>query len=157
MSASPPAAHQASAPASEPATNETKSSVGLQETLLGLIDPPQPPQDLFTPPPSSEAPPAEEVPPAPPVAATAPAEGEEKHDWEVVNASPSHSPSKDGVNANVSVKGKGKEREKSASSTFSKEGRIGQKIDGVRKVLKSGVFGSKSELWLVLTSKQTVN
>lgn len=77
MSASPPAAHQASAPASEPATNETKSSVGLQETLLGLIDPPQPPQDLFTPPPSSEAPPAEEVPPAPPVAATAPTDGEE--------------------------------------------------------------------------------
>jgi hypothetical protein len=41
------------------------------------------------------------------------AEGEEKHDWEVVNASPSHSPSKDVVNSNIDTK----------------------------KVLKSGVFG----------------
>lgn len=69
------------------------------------------------------------------------AEGEEKHDWEVVNASPSHSPSKDGVNEGPAVKGKGREREKSNNSTFGKDGKIGQKIDGVKKVLKSGVFG----------------
>jgi hypothetical protein len=70
-----------------------------------------------------------------------PAEGEEKHDWEVVNASPSHSPSKDGVNELTDLKGKGRERQKSANSTFGKDGKIGQKIDGVKKVLKSGVFG----------------
>jgi hypothetical protein len=71
------------------------------------------------------------------------AEGEEKHDWEVVNASPSHSPSKDVVNSNIdtSIKGKVREREKSNNSTFGKDGKIGQKIDGVKKVLKSGVFG----------------
>jgi hypothetical protein len=71
------------------------------------------------------------------------AEGEEKHDWEVVNASPSHSPSKDVVNSNIdtSIKGKSREREKRNSSTFGKDGKIGQKIDGVKKVLKSGVFG----------------
>ena len=70
-------------------------------------------------------------------------EGEEKHDWEVVNASPSHSPSKDVVNSNIdtSIKGRVREREKSNNSTFGKEGKIGQKIDGVKKVLKSGVFG----------------
>jgi hypothetical protein len=74
------------------------------------------------------------------------AEGEEKHDWEVVNASPSHSPSKDVVNSNIdtSIKGKTREREKSYSSTFGKDGKIGQKIDGVKKVLKSGVFGKLS-------------
>jgi hypothetical protein len=71
------------------------------------------------------------------------AEAEEKHDWEVVNASPSHSPSKDVVNSNIdtSIKGKVREREKSNNSTFGKDGKIGQKIDGVKKVLKSGVFG----------------
>ena len=71
------------------------------------------------------------------------AEGEEKHDWEVVNASPSHSPSKDVVNSNIdtSIKGKVRERERSNNSTFGKDGKIGQKIDGVKKVLKSGVFG----------------
>ena len=71
------------------------------------------------------------------------AEGEEKHDWEVVNASPSHSPSKDVVNSNIdtSIKGKVREREKSNNNTFGKDGKIGQKIDGVKKVLKSGVFG----------------
>jgi hypothetical protein len=71
------------------------------------------------------------------------AEGEEKHDWEVVNASPSHSPSKDVVNSNIdtSIKGKSREREKCNNSTFGKDGKIGQKIDGVKKVLKSGVFG----------------
>jgi len=70
-------------------------------------------------------------------------EGEEKHDWEVVNASPSHSPSKDVVNSNIdtSIKGRVREREKSNNSTFGKEGKIGQKLDGVKKVLKSGVFG----------------
>ena len=70
-------------------------------------------------------------------------EGEEKHDWEVVNASPSHSPSKDVVNSNIdtSIKGRVREREKSNNSTFGKEGKIGQKIDGVKKVLRSGVFG----------------
>jgi len=69
--------------------------------------------------------------------------GEEKHDWEVVNASPSHSPSKDVVNSNIdtSIKGKVREREKSNNSTFGKDGKIGQKIDGVKKVLKSGVSG----------------
>jgi hypothetical protein len=68
---------------------------------------------------------------------------EEKHDWEVVNASPSHSPSKDVVDSNIdtSIKGKSREREKSNNSTFGKDGKIGQKIDGVKKVLKSGVFG----------------
>ena len=70
-----------------------------------------------------------------------PAEGEEKHDWEVVNASPSHSPSKDGVNELTDSKGKGRERQKSANSTFGKDGKMGQKIDSVKKVLKSGVFG----------------
>jgi len=70
-------------------------------------------------------------------------EGEEKHDWEVVNASPSHPPSKDVVNSNIdtSIKGRVREREKSNNSTFGKEGKIGQKLDGVKKVLKSGVFG----------------
>jgi hypothetical protein len=70
-------------------------------------------------------------------------DGEEKHDWEVVNASPSHSPSKDGENTNTGPKGKGREREKSSNSTgaFGKDGKIGQKLDGVKKVLKSGVFG----------------
>jgi hypothetical protein len=74
------------------------------------------------------------------------AEAEEKHDWEVVNASPSHSPSKDVVNSNIdtSIKGKVREREKSNNSTFGKDGKIGQKIDGVKKVLKSGVFGELS-------------
>lgn len=70
-----------------------------------------------------------------------PGEGEEKHDWEVVNASPSHSPSKDGVNELTDSKGKGRERQKSANSTFGKDGKMGQKIDSVKKVLKSGVFG----------------
>lgn len=65
----------------------------------------------------------------------------EKHDWEVVNASPTHSPSKDRENESTKVK---REREKSANSTFSKDGKIGQKIDGVKKVLKSGVFGGGS-------------
>lgn len=69
------------------------------------------------------------------------AEGVEKHDWEVVNASPSHSPSKDGVNELTDSKGKGRERQKSANSTFGKDGKMGQKIDSVKKVLKSGVFG----------------
>jgi hypothetical protein len=71
------------------------------------------------------------------------AEAEEKHDWEVVNASPSHSPSKDVVNSNIdtSIKGKSREREQSNISAFGKDGKIGQKIDGVKKVLKSGVFG----------------
>ena len=61
----------------------------------------------------------------------------------MVNASPSHSPSKDVVNSNIdtSIKGKVREREKSNNSTFGKDGKIGQKIDGVKKVLKSGVFG----------------
>ena len=68
-------------------------------------------------------------------------EGEEKHDWEVVNASPSHSPSKDGVNEGPNIKSKARDREKSNNSTFGKDGKIGQKIDGVKKVLKSGVFG----------------
>jgi len=71
-------------------------------------------------------------------------EGEEKHDWEVVNASPSHSPSKDGVNEGPNIKSKARDREKSNNSTFGKDGKIGQKIDGVKKVLKSGVFGQLS-------------
>lgn len=71
----------------------------------------------------------------------------EKHDWEVVNASPSHSPSKD--RENETAKGK-REREKSSNSTFSKDGKIGQKIDGVKKVLKSGVFGGQSSFIILV-------
>jgi hypothetical protein len=102
------------------------------------IESTQTPKDIFTPSVEPQGPTEEVANPAPPV------DGEEKHDWEVVNASPSHSPSKDEVNANVSTKWKGKEKEKSANGTFSEDGKIGQKIDGVRKVLKSGVFGSES-------------
>jgi hypothetical protein len=98
--------------------------------------------------PARSAPAKPEVDPVTPIAATKAlpqvAEGEEKHDWEVVNASPSHSPSKDGVNEGPSVKGKAREREKSNNSTFGKDGKIGQKIDGVKKVLKSGVFGKSA-------------
>lgn len=65
-------------------------------------------------------------------------EGIEKTDWEVVNASPSHSPSKDADNQGAQ-KGKTKQRERETSG--SSTGKIGQKIDGVKKVLKSGVFG----------------
>ena len=103
----------------------------------------EPGLDLDLPNPHSETGPPFQLDPKTPRLST---DGVEKNDWEVVNASPSHSPSKDTDNQSQTTKVKGREREKSANSTFGKDGKIGQKIDGVKKVLKSGVFGSESSV-----------
>lgn len=105
----------------------------------------EPHLDMDLPNPHSDPQPETGPPPSLPLDPKTPrqwTDGVEKNDWEVVNASPSHSPSKDTENQNQLPKTKGREREKSANSTFGKDGKFVQKIDGVvQKVFKSGFVG----------------